>query len=976
MIGIILSLFLLFSLEGRAQWFTVEGGESGDYTYEGGVLIVNKSTLITIRGETSHRIEVKGGGAYITLENVNIQSSEGSPFYIHDGASVNLSIQGNNTLKALSGNHAALHCSLEASLIIDGGGELTAMGGTSSAGIGGSNHDAGGTITINGGTVMATGGNYGAGIGGSKDAVGGSITIQNSGNVIATGGQYAAGIGGGENGYGGNITIKGGTVTATGGQNAAGIGGGANNLGGKITISGGIVTATGGYDGGAGIGNGNNASADFDASFFTTTAEGNAFIQATSISDKRKQDSWSGVIFEENTGIVYGKSLTLPKGEITIPSGKTLDIDEGKTLTIGKGTTLTIGGGTTLTNNGVIGVAGTLTNNGTYQGNGKLYKLEGGTINGIAAFEEGVIITFNANAGDGDDLVTNLPPTQIIKKNTEPTIKATPTRTNYTLVGWSTTAKGNPITDWSDVTNTDVELYALWKRNTTLELNANSYSYTYGDNAPTVEAKLKVEGENPSSPTETISYSFYSEVECINYIKTSDVKDAGTYYVKASYPGDNNNMKAETAAISYEIKKKELTVTPTAGQTIYLDEHPAFTVSGAVSTEEPAFTGKLGVNDNSPKKITVGNLELADGEKGFKAANYTWELSSSQVEIAVEDQTLKDALIEASSLTTDWMKDKVTLKAPANFKIAAVSPLRSATTPDWKAQIEIEKAGDYDFECQLKRNGATSVYTILIPIKLDNIVPTINVAASNLSVTVDLSDNLSGLASCTYNWNNGGDQSVTLTQGENTKSFTLTGAEGIYPLKVILTDQAGNEATYVGQVTLKENRPTPPPTPTPIYYTVSLPAVEGAITDPAAGDHPVESWDSFSFTIALDADYSESVPLVTVDGTVLTPRESDGKYIIKWVRHDMAVEISGIVKNIPTGTDDIQASAVDIRQSAGVLCIDTPQPLEGKIYSAAGTELRTLRLSAGTNRVYGLPQGVCIIRLSDETTRKVIIATH
>lgn len=925
-IGIILSLFLLYSLEGRAQeaGFTVDGEvtENNDYTYdkEEGVLTVKTGTPITIKcesGQTNHRIVVNDGvNANITLINVHIESEGASPFDIQGSASVKLTLWGNNTLQVSSGEFAALHCGSYASLTIEGGGNLTATGGFNSAG-----------------------------------------------------------IGGGSGSPGGNITISGGIVTATGSNEAAGIGGGSTCASGNITISGGIVTATGGDSGGAGIGKGNGS--PNDGSF--TTNGGNAFIQATSISDKKNQQQWSGVIFEGNTGKVYGKSLTLPKGKITIPSGKTLIIDKDKTLTIGNGTTLTNNGVIevkgTLTNNGVIEVAGTLTNNGTYQGSGELNRLDGGTIN--CNNHDAVIVTFDANAGN--DLVSNLPPTQIIVKNTELTITDQPTRTNYTLVGWSTTAIGSPITNWSNVTDKDIKFYALWKRNTKLEFKTDSYySYTYGDSAPTVEATVIVEGDNPGSPpTETISYSYYSDIDCMNLL-SSIPTDAGTYYVKASYPGDNNHMEAETAAISYKITKKDLTITPTAGQTIYSDEKPAYTVSGAVSPEKPAFTGKLGVNEQSPKKITEGDLTLADGEDGFKADNYTLMLSSTSVGITVKDQTLKEAVIEASSLTADWMKDKVTLKAPDKFKIAAVSPLRSAAASDWKSQIEIEKAGEYEFICQLKRDGATAtpVYTILIPIKLDNIIPTINVTASNLSVTVDLSDDLSGLASCTYNWDNGGEQSVTLTPGEKTKSFTLTGTEGSHPLKVILTDQVGNETTYESQVTLKENRPTPPPTPTPIYYTVTLPAVEGAITDPVAGDHPVESWGSFSFTLTLDADYSESVPLVTVDGTVLTPRESDGKYIIKWVRYDMAVEISGIVKNTPTGTDDIKASAVAIRQSAGVLRIDTPQPLEGKIYSAAGTELRTLRLSAGSNRVYGLPQGVCIIRLSDGTTRKVIIATH
>ena len=238
-------------------------------------------------------------------------------------------------------------------------GRLTANSGDWGAGIGGGNGKAAGTITIHGGEVTANGSNGGAGIGGGSgagfDASGGTITIH-GGSVTATGGKYAAGIGGGNGGSGGTVTINGGNVTATGVDSAAGIGGGFDASGGTITIHGGNVTATGGGSG-AGIGGGLNGS----GSSFATGTDGHALIVANGgISDTSNQNSWSGIIFDGNTGTVYGDQ-TLQEN---------LKISSDKTLTVPKNITLTVKDGVTLTNSGTITGDGTLGGEGNLVGSG------------------------------------------------------------------------------------------------------------------------------------------------------------------------------------------------------------------------------------------------------------------------------------------------------------------------------------------------------------------------------------------------------------------------------------------------------------------------------------------------------------------------------------------------------------------------------------------------------------------------------
>ena len=219
--------------------------------------------------------------------------------------------------------------------------------------------------------AYASSGSDYAGLGGNKEPYGtsGEITI-NGGNITAVGDGIGAGIGGGDMGGFECITINGGTVTATGGNNggSSGIGtfeGGSTS--GTITISGGTVMATGTNHG-------------IDASFMGTISTGNdghavIFASYTNsmgsyfrYSSSQNRDSWRGVIFEGNSGQIYGDDIT-PSESFEIPSDKTLTIDSGKSLTIPAGKTLTVTG--KLTNNGKFYVDGTL--NGTVNGNGDVY---------------------------------------------------------------------------------------------------------------------------------------------------------------------------------------------------------------------------------------------------------------------------------------------------------------------------------------------------------------------------------------------------------------------------------------------------------------------------------------------------------------------------------------------------------------------------------------------------------------------------
>lgn len=1138
-IGMSLLLFLICSLHGWAQEGeltitatdpkqTIEAG--ADYTYESGVLTVTTTKPVTITSngqKTSDRIVVPADKiATITLNNVNIESNYGNPknpggALCMVDASVTLTLEGTNVLAARGSCVPAIstYRSSEAktsSLTIKGTGSLRAVGGDNeSDGIGSYSslidpRPAGGSITIENGTLIGNNvNNYK--ICGDKITVNGGIVAcpLDGSTVTINKGEISKPIHGGKevNIHGGKVTAYtyGPTVNITGGLVNI-VDDGACISGTNIIISGGIVILNGGK-GIPGMGY------TINGQLTTTNSQsqpGNAFIivkdasRGNEISDRTEEKNWSGVIFLGDEGKVYGNSITLPEGQMSIPSGATLTVELGKTLTIGENSTLLVEGAAsttkaaieagkivnngTIENAGTIGLQGTFTNDGTYTDNsGSVYGL-GGSADGSNAVTttEGVIITFNGNAGS--ESVYNLPSSQIITKSTGNPIKPTltPTRIGYTFIGWSESNSGNTIIQdagWSSITSsTDKSIYALWKYNPVITITDTEVNY-----GSSTGATVSVTGSGGSLIGASIMY--YTDKKCTIQTNTSNSgasseggvpKNIGTYYIKVNYSGDNDNMNAESiipytikameltvntgtitkvydgnttvdmsgftlsgvasgdeqgvtlntsnysltyasadvaaginltasgslslegdksgnysvklpTVLTGDITAKELTITPIADQTIYSDEHPAYTYSGQVGGEKPAFTGNL---KEDKGKIANENLKLADNEaSGFKAANYTLKLSSTDVTITVEGQTLTEAYTtEATNISsvvgTEWHKAAVTLTPSTGFKIKGSSVLKSLTD-EWKDNLVVDgKDGTYEVTYQLKRvrnilelDAQTAPSTDQkLTVQLDKTVPVVAVATNKLTATVTLSDATSGLASYEYTWNNGGKVTESIVAGAKSHSITLTAtAAGSYPLEIKVADKAGNETTYNKTIVLKEDTPPTPPTPpTPVYtyYDVTLPAIEGATTDPKAGTHKVMEGNRFIFSLTLDADYSESVPLVTIDGTVLTPRESDGKYVTDRVWSDKTIEISGIVKNTPTANEDLNASASHIYQTEGTLCIDIPQPLEGKVYSPAGNELRALRLSAGTNRVYGLPQGVCIVRLSDGTTKKVIITTH
>ena len=165
----------------------------------------------------------------------------------------------------------------------------------------------------------------------------------------------------------GGVVINGGKVTASS-YIGAGIGGGYGGNA-KVTIKGGVITATSKEKYGIGSGSSNPNS--------TVTITDSPVIFASSISDQsgKENNTWSGIIFEGNTGKVYGTSATVDE-DCTIPGGKILEVAKEQTISIADNKTLTNEG--IIYNNGTF--TGAVTNSGTIHNTGTISGELGGTV--------------------------------------------------------------------------------------------------------------------------------------------------------------------------------------------------------------------------------------------------------------------------------------------------------------------------------------------------------------------------------------------------------------------------------------------------------------------------------------------------------------------------------------------------------------------------------------------------------------------
>lgn len=574
---------------------------------------------------TDNTVKVTGGSHNIIIEDVNISTGD-CAFSIENGATVNLTLRGENTLR--SGNvYAGLQVPKDAELVIteeSAGSSLTATGVASdsfnaicSAGIGGGYDGQSGDITINGGTITASGGS--AGIGGYGC---GNITIRNAqvnctgaayyssalgcrsdtadrncGNIViensivnARGGHKGSGIVAGRNGYAGTVVIRGSEVSVIVGESdwkGGAIGGPKSD----ITIEDSYVYA---YAGNFTALGGENAKVTVNSGYVETggngyglrgtlamSSPGNPII-VSYIKDEQDRSAWSGLVIELRKGEIYGGAKVTLDQDLELKDGFTLSIPEGSKLTIGEDVTLT--------NRGAITVGGTLDYTEGYINNfGTITKTGNGVIipDDIAWNHKQTALTLWVEDCDvtwSEDGYQRTYTYYGAKPGATVTLKATVQEA----------ASANSLMTFA-VAQKEITFYATDSRNNKRELGRKTVI------APNQAVELSV---------------------------TLDADDwnVGFYTITAEYTGGNENL---------------LPVTTVGNEYLVVQ-----------GQHEPPTDLQWGEYDTSTKKVTISWTDSVSGAYYNKAAVYRIENNGTRTEIG-------------NSYT--WSGVQVTLNDPGNY---------------------------------------------------------------------------------------------------------------------------------------------------------------------------------------------------------------------------------------------------------------------------------------------------------------------
>ena len=394
--------------------------------------------------------------------------------------------------------------------------------------------DASLTITgENNGSLEVSGSNHGIFV---KSGTGNaSLNIEKATVTSSTNGGYAAGV-----------YVQSG-VNATGSPNIS------------LSVNGGSLTAsgTGNSDGilfYVGQSQATGATTSLTITDHAIVDARNGGISASRISETLPTptptgDNSSGIVFNGKSGTVYG--------DVTLQED--LKIGEGETLTVPEGASLTVPEGTTLTNNGRIINYGTI--EGTVTGAGTVAIPL--TADMIKLEEESFIYIGNA---------------------IEPKVSVSNDGITYTDTDYTVSYSDNINAGTAKVTVTpkadgdsrlvgdavDIE-FTIAKATPTITLTVpKEYDLVYDGADKKATAIVKGVENETEELTATITY--YSDETC--QTKVDETKNAGTYYVKASFAETKNYMAMEETA-SFTITKafatlsftKE-TVSATIGETV------------------------------------------------------------------------------------------------------------------------------------------------------------------------------------------------------------------------------------------------------------------------------------------------------------------------------------------------------------------------------------------------------------------------
>lgn len=382
----------------------------------------------------------------------------------------------------------------------------------------------------------------------------------------------------------------------------------------------------------------------------------------------------------------------------------------------------------------------------------------------------------------------------------------------------------------------------------------------------------------------------------------------------------------------------------------------AVTVNSAVEDmafEESALNGGMTIEAN------VGTLTLSNTTGG----EFVIGAGATGLTLIAQGSTTIEKVTNAGSLTLDNASSAKTFSLAVETKAAALANKRAIK--------EVENNGVFT-------DNTASIVNVTGG--ADLAITTLPQSQSTTGSTVDLSVAVATPQNGTvsYQWQKSINDTWVNANGEGKDAATLKVAKtgdgaGTFRCEVKNRNSSVVTTLYTPSVTVifkDAVNPGPDPVePTPSTYTVTLPKVAGATFSKGETTTVTEGGD-FSFTITLDKEYDQSKPVVKVGNATYAP-DASGVYTIEAIAQDMAIEVSGIVKNMATGIEDITENVVRVWSEGSTLYIHTPEAAPVSIFSAAGSLQRQLKAVSGDQSLQ-LRAGFYLVRIGNYTAKVII----
>ena len=228
-------------------------------------------------------------------------------------------------------------------------------------------------------------------------------------------------------------------------------------------------------------------------------------------------------------------------------------------------------------------------------------------------------------------------------------------------------------------------------------------------------------------PTGDITYTFYADQECKNKVTNGGGEEnnipiaVGTYYMKATYPGDKNYLPAESKVVTVTVTKAQLTV-DAEGHTGTYDgkTHDAITVNSVTGNSEEitGYTVKYAVtnndtapNENAGEEVWKGTLPVKDVADSTSENLYYWYMVTAdnynpaigEVEVKIAPAPLTVAG-EPTHYTKEYDGDKTVDETFDEITVTAKD------VPE--VTIDVDATGTYDNENAGKDKNVTLTLTL------------------------------------------------------------------------------------------------------------------------------------------------------------------------------------------------------------------------------------------------------------------------